>query len=149
MNIPPIQSGVQFWEGRLLAKSTAYSDQVFVDTLTFSPIDEFYTEAQAVPPSSTAPAYTAQDDFLSGTYAGTMTGGSTDTAPVGGVLLAILDITARHIDHENIIDLGGLGCRRRSAKIDLGRSKPVSENRLPGERHQYLLGAGGKKECEA
>ena len=85
VNVPPVLTGSQFWEGRVLAKSTVYSDRVFIDHLFFAPIDEFYAEASAGTVLAAAPAYIAQDDFSSGTYASGLVG---DTLPVGGTWTA-------------------------------------------------------------
>jgi len=81
VNIPAVQTGAQFWEGRVLAKSTVLSDQVFIDHLIIAPADEFYAEATAQAITAAAVAYTVQDDFSSGTYAGGLAG---DTLPAGG-----------------------------------------------------------------
>lgn len=81
VNIPAVQTGPQFWEGRLLAKSTVLSDQAFIDTLVIAPADEFYCEASAQTATAAATTYTAQDDFSSGTYSGDL---ASDTLPTGG-----------------------------------------------------------------
>lgn len=82
VSVPQVQVGTQFWEGRILAKSTDYSDQVFIDYLMLVPIDEGSGVAQASPIGLSAPgAYTAFDDFSSGTYSGPLAG---DTLPAGG-----------------------------------------------------------------
>lgn len=79
--VPESVKGTQYWEGRLLAKSTVLSDQLFIDYLLLLPVDEFYAEAGASTVSSAADSYTAYDDFSSGTYAGDL---ASDTLPTGG-----------------------------------------------------------------
>lgn len=82
VSVPQVQVGTQYWEGRVLAKSTVYSDQLFIDYLMLIPIDEGSGVAQAGAIGVSAPGtYTAFDDFSSGTYAGALAG---DTLPTGG-----------------------------------------------------------------
>lgn len=81
VTIPQVQVGTQYWEGRVIAKSSALSDQLFIDHLIFAPVDEFYAEASKGTVGAAATAYTAFDDFSAGTYSGDL---ASDTLPTGG-----------------------------------------------------------------
>jgi hypothetical protein len=88
VTIPRALTGAQQWDGRIVAKSTTATDDVWLDRVMLAPVDGGYGEAQMVPPTSETPAtYVARDDFAAGTatLAGTvLTVGGTWSVAGGG-----------------------------------------------------------------
>jgi hypothetical protein len=87
--------GQQRWEGRVIAKSTTYGDDVAVDALYLFPVTEGYGEVRGVASLPSPTTFVAHDEFaqgagaLSGTVlpqGGTWTtsGAGTDLALTGG-----------------------------------------------------------------
>lgn len=92
VRVPKVTSGAQKWDGRIVAKSTTGTDDVWVDRLMLVPIDGGYGEGRMVPPSSETPAtFVARDDFTSGTatIAGSVlaTGGTWSVTGSGGTFI--------------------------------------------------------------
>lgn len=80
LGLVTIPEGTTQWEARLLAKSTVVGDDIACDYLLLQPVD-FWCQVAAATVERAPTAYTALDDFRSGTYAGDLAG---DTLPVGG-----------------------------------------------------------------
>lgn len=99
VRVPKVTSGVQQWDGRIVARSTTTTDDVWVDRVFLVPVDAGYGEGRMVAPSgSDTPAeYVVRDDFSDGTatLAGTVldaggtwsvAGGGTFTMASGSVV---------------------------------------------------------------
>jgi hypothetical protein len=80
VSLEKVTSGVQRWEGRVLAKSTSANDSVYVDCLALFPVDEGYGSLKIVPTLVTPSSISAHDEF-------DQVGGGTlaaKVAPLGG-----------------------------------------------------------------
>lgn len=68
VRVPKVSSGVQQWDGRIVARSTTATDDVWVDRVFLVPVDAGYGEGRMVAPSGETPAqYVARDEFTTGT----------------------------------------------------------------------------------
>lgn len=63
VHLDRVAAGAQRWEGRLLAKSTANGDDIYVDYLMLFPVDEGYGELKISPSSATPTTLIAHDEF--------------------------------------------------------------------------------------
>lgn len=78
IRVPKVSSGVQQWDGRIVARSTTTTDDVWVDRVFLVPVDAGYGEGRMVAPSGETPAqYVARDEFSDGTA--TLAGSVLDT----------------------------------------------------------------------
>ncbi len=94
--LPRVTSGLQRWEGRVLAKTTAAGDDIDADYLFLVPVDEGSGEVAVAPRVITPTAFAARDEFDQS--AGALTG---KTLPVGGTWVGSGDADDFTVDTTN------------------------------------------------
>ena len=109
-----VLSGVQRWEGRIVAKSTVVGDDIDIDYLFLVPVAEGSGIASGVARSFTPTAFAAEDHFTA-TTAGVAL--NARVAPTGGTWATSGDAT----DFLFADDLGGEQCKRSAASGTSGR----------------------------
>lgn len=89
IRVPKVTSGVQQWDGRIVARSTTTTDDVWVDRVFLVPVDAGYGEGRMVAPSGETPAEILCSDRFEGT-AGALAGRA---LPLGGTWAGSGDTT--------------------------------------------------------
>lgn len=140
VHLAPAVAGTQRWEGRILAKSTALGDDLYLDSLTFVPVAEGSGVTKSIVQITAPTSFLVRDEF--GQSAGALAG---KVAPVGGtwtgggdaddfVVDAATATAQRTATGDSIgLQLGRIVWPATATATNLGAIVDVQQSGLPGQ----------------